>query len=107
MAPSDGGQFGLVAVNLSALGPLDQRRGRREPLAIALGELAGAGYEAGQTPVVSVDVLQDAAGPARETDAHDRTDVGIGDGFDHALLQAPDRLDRLDEQHPLLEVLQR
>ena len=37
---------------------------------------------------------------------HDRADVRVGDGLDHTLVVAADRLDRLDEEHPLLEVPQ-
>src|SRR5438045_4106510 len=71
------------------------------------GELPRAGYEAGDAALVAVDVLEGAAAPARETDAEDRADVPVGDRLDHALVEALDRLDRLGEQHPLLEVAQR
>ena len=37
----------------------------------------------------------------------DRADVGVGDGLEHALVEALDRLERLGEQHPLLDVLER
>ena len=56
-----GGERRFVAVALAALGAGDQRLRRREALAVGLGELAGAGDEAGQAALVAVDVLQDAA----------------------------------------------
>src|SRR3954447_8494400 len=96
-----------VVVGLAALGLLDQRRGRLEALAVALGQLARPGDEPGDPALVTVDVLEHAPGPAGEADAHDRADVGVGDRLDDALVEALDRLDGLDEQHPLLEVPQR
>src|SRR4051794_7048475 len=96
-----------VVVGLAALGLLDQRRGRLEALAVALGQLAGARDEPGQPALVAVDVLEHAAGPAREPDAHDRADVGVGDRLDDALVEALDRLDGLDEEHALFEVDER
>src|SRR5436305_8271706 len=102
-----GGQRALlVVVGLAALGLLDQRGGRLEALAVALGQLAGARDEPREAAFVAVDVLQHAARPAREPDAHDRSDVGVGHRLDDALAEALDRLDRLDEQHALLEVLE-
>src|SRR3954454_11721339 len=96
-----------VVVGLAALGLLDQRRGRLEALAVALGQLARPGDEARQPALVAVDVLEHAAGPAREPDAHDRPDVGVGHRLDDALVEALDRLDGLDEEHALLEVGER
>src|SRR5205823_5327954 len=57
--------------------------------------------------VVAVDVLEHSTGPAREADAEDRADVRVGHRLDHALVEALDRLDRLDEQHALLQVFER
>src|SRR5450755_4793884 len=65
----------LVAVRLAPLGLLDQRGGWLEALAVGGGEVARAGHESGQAALVAVDVLQDAAGPAREADPEDRPDV--------------------------------
>src|SRR4029079_4211624 len=66
---------------------------------------------AGDSPLepaaVLVGVLQHTAGPAGVADAEDRTDVGVGDGGEHALVVALDRFERLDEEQPLLEVLER
>src|SRR5829696_5606035 len=64
-----GGDLRFVEVGLGAL---DQRGGRGEALAVLLGELLGALDEAGEAAFVAVDVLEDASGPAREPDAHDR-----------------------------------
>src|SRR5215218_8952917 len=106
-----GGDLRVVEVGLVALGALDERGRRGETLAVGGGELLGPLDEAGEAVVglglISVDVLEHAAGPAGEADAHDRADVRVGDRLDHALVEALDRLDRLDEQHPLLEVAQR
>src|SRR3954469_1770415 len=95
-----------VEVRLAGVGLLDQRRRRLEALAVLLRELARPGDETGQAAVVAVDVLQHAARPAREADAHDGADVGVGHGLDHALVEALDALHRLDEEHPLLQVAQ-
>src|SRR5690606_35073159 len=102
----------LVEVELAALGLLHQRRRRLEAVAVALGALARAGDErlrAGAVDgvLVAVDVLEHAARPAGEADAEDRADVRVRDRLDDALVEALHRLDRLDEQHPLLEVLER
>src|SRR4051794_9546334 len=96
-----------VAVRLPALGLLHQRDRRGEALAVGLGELTRAGDEAGEASVVAVDVLQDAAGPAGEPDAHDGADVRIGDGLDDTLVQTLHGLDRFCEQHPLFEIFER
>src|SRR3954447_25067394 len=96
----------VVDVRLAALGLLDERGWRLEAPALARRQLAGARDEAGQAALVAVNVLDPAPGPAREADAEDRADVRVGDRHDHPLVQALDRLDRLDEQHPLLEVAQ-
>ena len=46
------GRRGGVLVDLAGLGLLDQRRRRLEPLAVLLGELAGARDEAGHAAVL-------------------------------------------------------
>src|SRR5687767_1502047 len=86
--------------------PRREGLGRGEAVAVGLGQLAGAGDEALDTALVAVDVLQDAAGPAGEADTHDRADIGVGDGLDDALVDALDRLEGLDEEHALLQVLE-
>ena len=55
------------------------RPARREPVAVALGQLSARARKpaAGAARVVAVDVLQHAAGPRREADAEDRADVGV------------------------------
>src|SRR3954471_9293055 len=82
----------LIEVLLAGLGLRDQRGRRVEALAVGGGELTRAGDEAGEAPVVAVGVLEDAARPAGEPDAHDRPDVRVGDRLDHALVEALDRL---------------
>src|SRR5204863_7623277 len=91
---------------LAAVRLLDERGRRLEALAVTLGQLARSGHEAGRAALVAVDVLEHSAGPAGEADAEDRADVGVGNRLDHALVEALDRLDRLDEQHPLLQVIE-
>src|SRR5665809_42943 len=86
-----------------------------EPLAVGVGQLVGAVAERGQADggagVVRVLVaghkLGRATGVRREADAHDRTDVGRGGRLDDPLLEALRGLERLREQHPVLDVLQR
>src|SRR5947209_6516745 len=106
-----GRSHGRIGIHLTALGLLDQRGRGLEAAAVALGELPRPSNEGGWTrPVlrvlVAVDVLKDAAGPAGEADAEDRADVRVRRGLDHTLVKALDRLERLREQHALLEVAQ-
>src|SRR5215468_1870838 len=84
---------------LAVVGLLAQQRTGPEPLAVPFCQLIGAGPESSHT--VAVDVLQHAAGPWREADAHDGADVRVSHGGKDVLLQAAHRLDRLGEQHPL------
>src|ERR1700722_10411135 len=85
----------LVGVDLAAFGLLHKRRRRLEPFAVALGQLSGARNETGEPGGggvgaggrIAVDVLKHPAGPAGEADTHDRSDVGVGDRFDDALVQ--------------------
>src|SRR5690606_13940845 len=64
-----------VGEDLAVLRLLHQQRRRGEAVAVAFGQLARPGHEAGQAALVAVDVLQHAAGPAGEADAEDGADV--------------------------------
>src|SRR5690606_24716475 len=100
-------RLGRSLVDLALLGLLHQRGGRLEVVAVALGEFPRPRHETLQASLVLVDVLDHATGPRRETDAHDRADVGVLDGVEHALVEALHRLERLGEEHALLQVLER
>src|SRR5690349_16886023 len=83
----------LVQVLLTALGLLYQRGRGLEALAIAFGQLARPSDECRRSAavdrgLVAVDVLEHAARPAGEANPEDRADVGVGDRFDHTLVEA-------------------
>ena len=61
----------------------------------------------GRAALVTDDELVNATGPGRESDAHDGADVGVRRGDQDVLVEALLRLDRLDEQHAVDEVLDR
>src|SRR5574338_61766 len=84
---------------------LEQRRRRREALAVTLREFPGASCEGTHADVV--DELDRTTGPGRESPAEDRTDVRVARRFQHALVEAAHRLDRLRVEHPVLDVLER
>jgi hypothetical protein len=65
---------------------LHGNRWRGEPLAILFGQLTAAIDKTLQT--VGVDELDEAAGPDRGTDAHDRADVAVVGGTQHIAFQA-------------------
>src|ERR1035437_317188 len=98
---------------LRVVGFLAQQRVRCEAVAELLCELVGTGDETCHAVArvaagvaVAGDVLQYSAGPRREADPHDRTDVGVCDGDQHTLLQASRGLDGLDDKHSFLEFVQ-
>src|ERR1035437_8765005 len=88
------------------VGFLAQQRVRCEAVAELLCELVGASDETCHA-VARVaagvagagDVLQYSAGPRREADPHDRTDVGVCDGDQHPLPQADRKSTRLNSSH--------
>lgn len=74
--------------------------------AVTLRQLVGARNESCDTFGELVDVADDATGPSGETDAEERTDVGIGCAAQHAFVEAVCGIDRLGDQHPTLHVLE-
>src|SRR5487761_2084170 len=83
------------------LGAHDVRAGKA--LAVFGGERVGARSELRHAR--GIDELQRAAGPCGEADAENRTDVGVGDVPQHALLQAARRFNRLDVEDAVLQFL--
>src|SRR5699024_481170 len=96
----------VLLVGLTGLRPLDQWGRWGEVLAVLRRELLGTLDEAGQAALVLVDVLEDTTRPRRESDAEDRPDVRIRHRGEHSLIEALDRLDRLGEEHPLLQIVE-
>src|SRR5690606_30238848 len=98
---------GGLLEDLALLRLLHQRGRRLEVAAVALRQFTRPRDEALEPALVLVHVLHHTTGPRRETDPEDRADVGVLHRVEHAFVEALDRLQRLGEQHPLLEVLER
>src|ERR1700758_2334279 len=78
-----------------------------KPLPVLGGQLPRPRDESRSTAGVTNHELRRAAGPRRESDPHDRPDVGVRRRRQHTLVEALLRFQRLGEQHPVDHVLQR
>ena len=84
-------------------GLLEQKRRRSEPFAIGIGQGVRARCKIRRAN--HVDELQHTASPARIADPENGSDIRVPDGFDHALFEDADRLDGLDIEQAVFDIL--
>src|SRR5688572_9721104 len=78
---------------------------RPEALAMLFREPVALGHELRES--YGLDVRERSTGPCRESPAEDRAEVRLCSRLEHAFLQAPRRLQRLDVHETLLRLLAR
>src|SRR5881227_3538493 len=94
---------GTAIKSLARFRHVDEQAGRRETVAVLLGELVAEQNEIADAH--SVDIAQRAAGIRCKAEAEDRADIRLARIGDHPFLEGARGLNRLHDEDALLQFL--